>query len=140
MASMTKIQLDEFLAGTWIAKLATLNRDGSPNIVPVWYEWTGTHALLFTTKGTAKIRRIEADNRVALSVEAPAGAIEAWVSIEGTAEVTPEGAWELIERLTPRYYDATRAAGTLEQWARIKDDWVTIRVTPARIRSLAPEG
>jgi PPOX class probable F420-dependent enzyme len=138
MASMTQDERDEFLKGTWIAKLATLNADGSPNIVPVWYEWTGSDVLLFTTRGTAKVRRIERDSRVALSVEAPAGAMEAWVTIEGTASIEAEGAWDLILRLTPKYYDAERAADTLQSWEQIKDDWVLIRITPIRIRSLAP--
>ncbi|MCA9640968.1 MAG: PPOX class F420-dependent oxidoreductase [Myxococcales bacterium] len=140
MAQMDRPQVDDFLAATRIAKLVTLNADGSPNVVPVWFEWDGAEALVFTTRTSAKVRRIRRDPRVALSVEEGVGVPEAWVSIEGTATVESAGAWSLIERLTPRYYDAVKARETLLSWGQMKDEWVVIRVEPARIRSSAPEG
>ena len=139
MAAMADAQRDAFLQETRIAKLATLNEDGSPNVIPVWYEWDGAIARLFTTRTSAKVRRIRRDPRVALSVEDGVGAPEAWVTIEGVATVDETGGWELARRLAARYYDEARAAETLASWARIEGEWVTIRITPSRIRSLAPE-
>jgi PPOX class probable F420-dependent enzyme len=136
---MTAEQRDAFLAEARIAKLATLNADGSPNVVPVWFEWSGGEARVFTSRGSPKVRRLLRDTRVALSVEEPAGVNEAWVTIEGVAAVDDDETWELIERLTPRYYDPGRAAKALTDWARMKDQWVTIRITPRRIVSMAPE-
>ncbi len=138
MAQMDRSQLDSFLAVTRIAKLATLNADGSPNVVPVWFEWDGAEARVFTTRTSAKMRRIQHDPRVALSVEEGVGVPEAWVSIEGTASVESAGAWSLIERLTPRYYEAVKARETLLSWGQMKDEWVVIRIDPVRIRSSAP--
>ncbi|MGD9933401.1 MAG: PPOX class F420-dependent oxidoreductase [Dehalococcoidia bacterium] len=138
MAQMDRSQLDSFLAETRIAKLVTLNADGGPNVVPVWFEWDGAGACVFTTRTSAKVRRIQRDPRVALSVEEGVGVPEAWVSIEGTATVEDAGAWGVIERLTPRYYDAARARETLLSWGQMKDEWVVIRISPARIRSSAP--
>jgi PPOX class probable F420-dependent enzyme len=139
MAAMTPEQRDAFLARPLIAKLATLNADGSPNVVPVWFEWWGGQALVFTSRGSPKVRRLARDNRVALSVEEPAGVNEAWVTIEGVAAIDGEGTWELIQRLTPRYYEPARAAKALNDWATMKAEWVTIRITPRRILSMAPE-
>lgn len=138
MAQMDRPELDQFLPVTRIAKLATLNADGSPNVVPVWFEWDGAHALVFTTRTSAKVGRIRRDSRVALAVEEGVGVPEAWVSIEGTATVDAAGAWGLIERLTPRYYDAVKARETLLSWGQMKDEWVVIRISPTRIRSSAP--
>ncbi len=139
MASMDRAQIDAFLAEARIAKLATLNADGSPNIVPVWFEWDGANALVFTSRGSAKLRRIARDPRVCLSVEEGVGVPEAWVSIEGLATVEEGGAaWDLIERLTPRYYDQEKAGRTLISWGQMKEEWVVLRITPARIRSSAP--
>jgi len=137
MAQMTPGQRDTFLRETHIAKLATLNADGSPNIVPVWFEWDGAEARVFTLDSSPKVARIRRDNRVALSVEQPVGVPEAWVTIEGTASIEP-GGFELAERLAPRYYDPAKAASALEGWASQRDHWVVIRITPTSIRSSAP--
>jgi PPOX class probable F420-dependent enzyme len=139
MAAMAPDECDAFLRETRIAKLATLNADGSPNVVPVWFEWDGQVARVFTSRGSAKVRRIERDPRVALSVEEPLGVPEAWVSIEGTAAVGGEDPWPLIERLIACYYKGPRADAARESWSAMKDEWVVVRITPARVRSSAPE-
>jgi PPOX class probable F420-dependent enzyme len=137
---MTPEQADAFLRETRIAKLASLNADGSPNVVPVWFEWDGATAALFTSRGSAKVRRLARDDRAALSVEEGVGVPEAWVTVEGRAVVEDDAAatWALIERLTARYYDPEKAARTLLEWRQAMDIWITIRITPSRIRSSAP--
>lgn len=138
MTAMTKEQTDAFLRTTRIAKLATLNADGSPAVVPVWFEWDGQTATLFTYYKSPKLMRIRRDNRVALSVEEPLGAMEAWVTIEGTAAIEDDGGIELARRLIVRYYSSERVETVLPGWERMADEWVVVRVTPARIRSSAP--
>lgn len=138
MTAMTKEQIDAFLRETRIAKLATLNADGSPTVVPVWFEWDGQTATLFTYYKSPKLTRIRRDNRVALSVEEPLGAMEAWVTIEGTAAIEDDGGIELARRLIVRYHSSERVETVLPGWERMADEWVVVRVTPARIRSSAP--
>ncbi|MBI2765764.1 MAG: PPOX class F420-dependent oxidoreductase [Chloroflexi bacterium] len=132
---MTPGEADTFLRETRIAKLATLNTDGSPNIVPVWFEWDGKAARVFTSRGSPKVRRIRRDPRVALSVEEGVGAQERWVTIEGMAAISEDGGIELARQLIERYYDAGRIAETWPSWERMAAEWVVITVTPARIRS-----
>ncbi len=138
MARMTREQVDGYLRAPRIAKLVTLYPDGSPTVVPVWYEWDGGEARIFTERGSAKAERIENDNRVALSVEEPTGNREAWVVIEGTASIEQEGGFDLAQRLAHQYYSRERANAALAEWGRMADKWVIIRVTPKRILSLAP--
>jgi PPOX class probable F420-dependent enzyme len=135
---MTDAQIDAFLRETRIAKLATLNADGSPTIVPVWFEWDGKTATLFTHNQTPKLKRIQRDNRVALSVEEPLGVKEAWVTIEGTASIEDHGGIELARRLIVRYYDEARVKEVLPAWEKIAGEWLVVRITPTRIRSSAP--
>jgi PPOX class probable F420-dependent enzyme len=136
MAGMSPAERDAFLRETRIAKLATLNEDGSPNVVPVWFEWTGEEALVFTGRTSPKVRRIERDNRVALSVEEPVGVAEAWVTVEGRCEVDPDtdATWELVKRLAARYYAPERANTALKEWEAGRANWVTLRIRPTRIR------
>jgi PPOX class probable F420-dependent enzyme len=136
MAEMSPEERDAFLYETRIAKLATLNPDGSPNVVPVWFEWDGAEVRVFTLDTSPKVRRIQRDARVALSVEQPVGVHEAWVTIEGTALVEP-GGYALAERLAPRYYEPERSTAALGAWAVQRDHWVVLRITPVRIRSSA---
>jgi PPOX class probable F420-dependent enzyme len=138
MPRMTPEQRDDFLKQTRIAKLVTLYPDGSPAVVPVWYEWDGKHAWVFTGRESEKVARISADPRVALSVEEPVGVPEAWVAIEGAASVEQQGAIDLAKRLAQRYYDSEKAARAIEQWERFADRLVVLKITPRRIRSSAP--
>ena len=138
MTSMTPEERDAFLRETRIASLVTLNEHGGPVVVPVWFEWDGQAARVFTGKGSAKMRRLERDARVALSVHEPVGVKEAWVTIEGTASAEPGDPMPLIRRLTGRYYDEERARVTLKEWEAGAANWVVLRVEPRRIRSLSP--
>ena len=38
---MDAAEMNEFLAGPWIARIACLKPDGSPYIFPAWYHWDG---------------------------------------------------------------------------------------------------
>lgn len=134
MAEMTPENRDAFLREPRIAKLATLTSDGSPTIVPVWFEWTGSEALVFTSETSAKVRRIRRDPRVALSVEEPVGVAEAWVTIEGRASIEP-GGFALAERLAPRYYDEAKTAAALSSWGKTPEQWVLLRISATHIRS-----
>lgn len=136
MPQMTPEQRDDFLRGTRIAKLITLYADGAPTAVPIWFEWDGERARMFTARGSEKVRRIQADPRAALTVETSVGEPEAWVTIEGTAAILDEGGMDLARRLAYRYYERAKAERTLAEWERLADRWVVIELTPRRIRSM----
>ncbi len=137
MPRMTHQQRDAFLNVPRIAKLVTLYPDGSPTVVPVWYDWDGEHVWIFTSRDSEKVGRIRSDPRVCLSVEEPVGIPEAWVSIEGTA-VIEEGGMALARRLAPRYYPPEKAAQAIASWGAEADRWVLLKITPRRIRTAAP--
>ncbi len=84
---MNKSEIDIFLKKTQIATLVTLNSDGSPNAMPLWYEWNGEKLRMFSSHNTGKIRRLKQDNRACVAVHDPVGVPEAWVTVEGTIEL-----------------------------------------------------
>ena len=134
MPSMTKEQRDAFLRETRIATLVTLNEDGSPNALPLWYDWDGERLRMFSMSGTGKLRRLARDPRACVSVADPVGALEAWVTVEGSVEMKREGGRELALRLAERYYAPERAERTIRTWSEL-EGWVLLELTPARIRS-----
>ncbi|MGI8926320.1 MAG: TIGR03618 family F420-dependent PPOX class oxidoreductase [Tepidiformaceae bacterium] len=140
MGEMTVTERDAFLRQTRIAKLVTLYADGHPSVVPVWYEWDGQVATLFTSRDSEKVRRIRRDPRVALTVEEGVGVPEAWVTIEGAASIQDTGGLELARTLIDRYYAPEHAAQVWPSWEAAGGQWVVVTVTPTRIRSSAPEG
>jgi hypothetical protein len=48
--------------------LATINPDGSPQLTQTWVDTDGTHILINTVQGHRKLKNIERDPRVAVSV------------------------------------------------------------------------
>jgi PPOX class probable F420-dependent enzyme len=80
MADMSKKEIREFLMqGTFTGKLATVKKDGSSHIVPIWFVLddgikNGSRSrrddIVFTTSGmSVKARNIERDNRVSICVD-----------------------------------------------------------------------
>jgi PPOX class probable F420-dependent enzyme len=139
MAEMAAAQRDAFLREARIGVLATLDGAGAPLAIPIWYEWDGERARMFTSSKSSKVARLRRDGRVCLTVAEPVGVPEAWVAIEGVVTIEAGTGFALAQRLAPRYYPAEQAEQTLVAWERVADDWVTLVLEPRRIRSSAPE-
>ena len=131
---MTDAERDAFLRETRIGTLCTLNRDGSPNALPLWFEWDGATARMFSSRDAGKVRRLRRDPRASLTVAAPVGAPEAWVTVEGTVAILDGGGKELGLKLAHVYYEGKRREEAIAEWSR-RDDWVLLELTPTRIRS-----
>ena len=132
---MDKSTIDVFLKKTRIASLVTLNPDGSPNAIPLWYEWNGGTLRMFSSRDTGKITRLKNDNRACVTVHDPVGAPEAWVTIEGIVKLKNTGGRELALKLVPIYYsEKIKIKKTLEIWSK-KTDWVLLELIPSRILS-----
>jgi PPOX class probable F420-dependent enzyme len=83
--------------------LSTLMPDGSPQLTETWVDTDGEHVLINTVAGFQKIRNIERDPRVALSV-ADSKQPTRYFAVRGrVVNVTADGAADHIERLAQRY-------------------------------------
>ena len=133
--SMTNAERDAFLREIRIGTLCTINHDGSPNALPLWYEWDGEKLRMFSSEDTGKVLRLRNDPRACLSVEDPVGHLEAWVTVEGTVAILDKGGKELALKLAGIYYQGERREKTLATWSK-KEDWVLLEMTPTRMRSM----
>ena len=53
MSEMAKDEIRNFLLqGTFTGKLGTMNKNGSPHIVPIWFTLDNKDSILFTTDDT----------------------------------------------------------------------------------------
>jgi PPOX class probable F420-dependent enzyme len=108
------------------AVVTTLRPDGSPQSTVVWVDVDDDGVPTFNTaRGRAKPSNLEHDGRVALLVVRE-NDFYTWVSIDGRAELTTDGAEEQIDALS-RKYDG-------EPWTyRPGEERIKIRVLPEHI-------
>jgi PPOX class probable F420-dependent enzyme len=78
MAEMSKKEIKRFLMqGTLTGKLATVKKDGSSHVVPIWFildhvvvHDNNSGDIIFTTGSTSvKARNIQRDNRVSICID-----------------------------------------------------------------------
>lgn len=116
LGGMTRERLDIFLAGSALARLACLKPDGSPYVMPVWYQWDGNAFWFVGRQRSVWCRYIQQDPRVSVVVDELSYRDEATgtrfenpkVYAEGEAEVVEEpnvgGDWvRIAEEMALRY-------------------------------------
>jgi PPOX class probable F420-dependent enzyme len=83
--------------------LATVMPDGAPHLTQTWVDTDGKHILVNSVAGFQKIKNIERDPRMALTVS-DAGNPSRYFWVRGRVlDVTSVGAAEHIEKLAQRY-------------------------------------
>jgi PPOX class probable F420-dependent enzyme len=129
--SLSRRELEAFLAKPWVARLATLGDDGAPYISTLWYEY---EPPVFYLVGRAKsqwVRNLLRDNRVALHV-ADDDPPHTRVLVRGKAEILGgptaiQGKWvELATRMATKYL-GTRGREYLIPTMNRKRYWIRVR-------------
>ena len=83
--------------------LATVMPDGSPQLTQTWVDTDGVHVIINTVQGSQKVRNIERDPRVAVSVSDPSSPARYFAIRGRVVNATTEGGAEHIEALAQRY-------------------------------------
>jgi PPOX class probable F420-dependent enzyme len=111
------------------AHLATLRRDGSPHVAPVWVDHDGDIILVNTAVGRVKQKNIMKDPRVGLSITDQNNPYER-VEIRGrVVSQTREGAEEHIDKLANKY------TGKKYQKSSADERRIIIKIEPLQISS-----
>jgi PPOX class probable F420-dependent enzyme len=118
----------ELLQATNFAQVATIRRDGSPHVTPVWVDVRDGIVWLNSAQGRAWPANLRRDPRVALNVQNLEKTQEN-LEIRGEAtEITPEGADEHIDFLAHKYLGADsypyRQPGEQRLIIKIAPEWV----------------
>jgi PPOX class probable F420-dependent enzyme len=107
------------------AVVTTLRKDGSPHSTVVWVDVEDGVPSFNTARGRVKPDNLENDARVALLVVQD-GDFYRWLSIDGRAELSTDGANEQIDKLS-RKYDG-------EPWQyRDGEERITVRILPEHV-------
>ncbi len=83
--------------------IATLMKDGSPQLSPVWANYEDGHVLVNTAEGRIKHKNVLRDPRVAISVVSKDNPLD-MTTIRGTVvEMIPDYDYKHADRLTMQY-------------------------------------
>jgi PPOX class probable F420-dependent enzyme len=85
------------------ASLATIMPDGSPQVTPVWFDYTDGKVRVNSARGRVKDRNMTPNARVAISIQDPDNPYRA-LQIRGrVASVSEDGADDHIDSLAKKY-------------------------------------
>lgn len=122
-------KVEDFLGGKHFGKLATVRKDGSPHVTPIWYMLENGRLFINTTTGRVKYFNIRRDPRVSFLVDTG----YPYVMIHGRARIAGERDGKKdIETLAIRYTgeEAGRKAARERYW---KDPRVSIEIIPEKV-------
>jgi PPOX class probable F420-dependent enzyme len=121
--------IKEVLGKKTFVHLATLMKDGAPQVSPVWVDVDGDIIVVNSAEGRLKDRNLRRDARVALSATDPDNPYNA-VMIRGrVVEITTDGADAHIDAMAKKYLGVDayprRAPGEVRVIYRIEAERVS---------------
>jgi hypothetical protein len=96
------------------ARLAYTARDGSPRVIPIAFVWNGTEFVVCTPPNAAKVRALEADPKVALTIDTNTFPPRVLL-VRGTARL------EVVDGVPEEYLDASKKIVGAEGFAEFEE-------------------
>jgi PPOX class probable F420-dependent enzyme len=132
---MTKDEIKNFiLQGTFTGKLGTINKDGTPHVVPIWYTVDGEGNIIFNTGDkSVKAKNIRRVNRVRLCVDDQTP-LFSFVIIDGIAEIIsdePSEVYKWAKIISARYMGYNKS----EEYGRRNsaEGELLVKIKPIRV-------
>ncbi len=97
-SKVTKLFLDKNLV-----YIATLMKDGSPQLSPVWADFEDEHILVNTAEGRIKHKNVLRDPRVAVSVVSHSNPLDMTTIRGKVVELIPDYDYTHADKLTKQY-------------------------------------
>lgn len=117
----------DLLNSTALAHVATIGPNGEPQVNPVWFGWDGTYLTFSQTTGRQKVRNLERDKRIALSIVDPENPYR-YLEIRGNVvRVDPDPDKAFIDEMAKKYLGVDEYP-----WNQPGDERVVMVVEPER--------
>lgn len=128
------VHIQGFLATKEVVLLASVQTDGSPLAMPVWFLHRPEDLTMISEANTQKVRNLSRDPRACVVAETGTRGDIRGVIIHGRAEFLPESAerLELVRALLEKYHPDLE-----HRWGgnMMPPDRVMFRIVPTRVRS-----
>jgi len=108
--------------------LSSVQRDGRPHVVPVWFHWNGEQIVAFSKPNARKVDNLREQPRVMLAVGTPGPDFEVEL-IEATAELPDGPAAEYVpDGFGSKYRELLRRAGlSLQRFTEVYSQPIVLR-------------
>lgn len=128
-------RVQRFLGTKEVVVLATLQADGAPLAMPMWFLHDPAQLTMISVEGTQKVRNLRRDPRVCAVAESvsASGAI-CGVTVQGRAELLSDGPERrgLVTRLLAKYDPRLER---LWNGREMPADRVMFRIVPSRVKA-----
>ena len=132
--SLDDPRIQRFLATKEVAVLATVQGDGAPLAMPMWFLHDPTALTMISVGDTQKVRNVRRDARVCVVAEAVAAGGEIrGVTVQGRAELLADGPER--RALIGRFHEKYRGLERLWGGKAMPANRVMFRIAPSRVRS-----
>ena len=129
MVEIPEKYLDLLQDKTSFAHLATIMPDGTPQVTPVWFDYTNGKIRVNSAKGRVKSRNMTEGAPIALSILDPDNAYR-YIQIRGrVGHVTEEGADAHIDSLAKKYLGKDKYP-----WASPDQIRVIFEIEPGKVQ------
>jgi PPOX class probable F420-dependent enzyme len=117
----------EFLQKPLIARVSTIDPNGYPHTVPVWFALDGDDIVIISVRDTRKVGHILANPKGAVTIGGdPDDGAGYLIKGEFSIEPDPEDAW--VRKMTYRYEAPEQAEKDVAAWADL--DIIVLRLRP----------
>jgi len=127
-------RIQGFLATKEVAVLATLQADGAPLAMPMWFLHGPTSLTMISVADTQKVHNLRRDPRVSVVAEAVSGSGEIrGVIVQGRIEFLSDGPER--RALIDRFHEKYRRLEKLWSGKAMPPNRVMFTIVPSRVRS-----
>ena len=117
----------DYEAGKKTNLFATIGPDGAPQVNPVWFGWDGTLVSFSQTKTRQKLKNLQRDNRISLSIVDPINPYR-YIEIRGkVVEFIEDTEKAFIDSMAKKYLGEDKYP-----WSQPGDERVIVVVEPER--------
>jgi general stress protein 26 len=123
----------EFLQKPLVARMSTIDRNGYPHTVPVWFDVDGGDLIITSVRDTSKVRQIEANPKGAVQIGGGPGDGGGYL-FKGVFSIEPDTGHAWINKMCYHYETKEQAEKDIADWADL--DIIVLRLIPTKVRKV----
>lgn len=121
----------EFLQAPFVARLSTIDDNGFPHTVPLWFDLEGDDIIIISDRNTRKIDHIARNSKGCVQIGGDVNDGAGYL-FKGTLTVELDPDYKWLRQVTLRYEPTEQAERDIELW-RTTLDMIIIRLKVQRV-------
>lgn len=131
---MLNDEVRAFLQQPLVARMSTIDAEGYPHTVPVWFKLDGDDLMIIAERGTRKVGHIARNPKGAIAIGGDSGDGGGYL-LKGTFAVEEDAGLRWMKSLCYHYEDEAQAEKDIEDWSDL--DMIVVRMTVQRVIKVA---